>query len=223
MAAFPASALSRGGAPPTPPPTKSTWKTCSKCFWAVRGPMTRAGGTALGTGASPASVVAGIGNSQGGLFDRGPGLYQHYLHRAADSTGLNSFVGFLEHGGTFEQVRAAIVGSGEYLTLHGGTVAGFLAALYEDALGRQADPAGVNGFTQMLAAGTSRAQVATLFYSSTEYRLSLVRGDYDFALERSADPDGLLGWFGFLRSGGDDQTLLANLLGSPEGFAKHSS
>jgi hypothetical protein len=178
---------------------------------------------ALNTGASPASVVAGIESSQEYLSYRVQGLYQFWLHRAADPTGLNSFVAFLQHGGTFEQVRAALAGSNEYFALHGGTVAGFLAALYEDALGRQADPAGLNGFTQMLAAGTSRAQVATLFFSSTEYRIDLVRSDYDFALERSADADGLLGWVGFLQSGGTDQALLSNLLGSPEGFAKHSS
>jgi hypothetical protein len=178
---------------------------------------------ALDHGASPASVVAGIESSPEYLSDRVEGLYQFWLHRAADSTGLNNFVTFLQQGGTFEQVRAALVGSAEYLTLHGGTVAGFLAALYQDALGRQADPAGLNGFAQMLGAGTSRTQVATLFFSSTEYRINLVRSDYDFALERPADADGLIGWLGFLQSGGTDQALLSNLLGSPEAFAKRSS
>jgi hypothetical protein len=178
---------------------------------------------ALDHGASPTSVVAGIESSAEYLSYRVQGLYQFWLHRAADPTGLNSFVAFLQHGGTLEQVRAALAGSNEYFALHGGTVSGFLAAIYEDALGRQADPAGLNGFTQMLAAGTSRAQVATLFYSSTEYRINLVRSGYDFALERPADADGLLGWVGFLQSGGTDQALLSNLLGSPEGFAKHSS
>jgi len=178
---------------------------------------------ALTAGASPASVVAGIESSAEYLSDRVEWAYEYYLHRAADSTGLSNFVRFLQHGGTFEQVKAALVGSAEYFTLHGQTDAGFLAALYEDALGRHADPAGLNGFTQTLAAGTSRAQVATLFFASTEYRINLVRSDYDFALNRPADADGLLGWVGFLQSGGTDQALLANLLGSSEGFAKHSS
>jgi hypothetical protein len=178
---------------------------------------------ALDTGASPASAVAGIENSAEYLSDRVEWAYDYYLHRAADSTGLNNFVSFLERGGTFEQVKAALVGSAEYFRLHGRTFAGFLAAVYEDALGRQADPAGQNGFMQMLAAGTPRAQVATMFFSSTEYRLNLVRSDYEFALRRSADPDGLLGWLGFVQSGGTDQALLADLLGSAEGFAKHAT
>ena len=60
----------------------------------------------------------------------------------ADAFGLGVFSTFLGQGGTPEQVAAAITGSPEYAQLHGATDAGFLAGLYQDALGRTPDPTG---------------------------------------------------------------------------------
>jgi hypothetical protein len=44
------------------------------------------------------------------------GYYRQFLHRDADSTGLNSFVAALQHGVRDEQIIAILVGSDEYFS-----------------------------------------------------------------------------------------------------------
>src|SRR5206468_3539960 len=78
-------------------------------------------------------------------------LYHSLLRRNPDAFGLATFVNFLGSGGTIAQVQALILGSGEYfVTQGGGTVNGFLAALYRDVLGRQIDPNGQATWTFLL-------------------------------------------------------------------------
>src|SRR5262249_5599569 len=76
-------------------------------------------------------------------------LFHRFLLRSADPMGLNSFTAFLGAGGTVEQLQAVICSSAEYFQVRGGgDNAGFLQALYQDALGRAIDPSGQAGFTQ---------------------------------------------------------------------------
>jgi hypothetical protein len=176
----------------------------------------------LDTGGSAVSVVTGIESSTEYRTDVVQGLYQHYLHRAADANGLTGFVNSLGSGATVEQVAAVIAGSDEYFALHGGTVIGFLAGLYEDALNRMAEPGGLAFFSQALSGGLSRTQVAAMFFSSTEYRADLVQSDYQLALERHADVGGLFIFVSDLQAGASDQAVLAGILGSLEAFALRS-
>src|SRR5262249_27549601 len=102
-------------------------------------------------------------------------LYQHYLKRAPDPGAQGTFLPFLLHGGTFEQADAEIISSPEYFQKRGGgTNSGWLAALYEDALGRPIDPVGAAGGAAALAGGASLFQVAGFVLSSEEYRTHLV-------------------------------------------------
>jgi hypothetical protein len=179
--------------------------------------------TMLNNGASPATVVADIVHSTEYATDEVRALYATYLHRAADPGGLQHFVGVLTSGGTIEQVEEAIVSSGEYFQLHGGSFHAFLTALYYDALGRGGSPAEQAGFLQGLKAGTfTRAQVATAIFGSAEYQQDLVELYYQEFLGRNADPGGLAAWEAQLKSGMTDAQLVAALLGSGEGFAKRS-
>jgi hypothetical protein len=78
-------------------------------------------------------------------------------------------------GGTTEQVESLIAGSAEYFQVRGGgTDLGFLQALYQDALNRAIDPAGQMTFSQALAKGATRAQVAAAVFTSLEFRQDLV-------------------------------------------------
>ncbi len=117
-------------------------------------------------------------------------MYQQYLHRSADAVGLQGFTSFLGGGGTLEQLASFLVGSPEYFDLHGDSNEAFLSALYEDALGRQADPAGLAGFEQALAGGMSRGQVASVILTSAEYQNDLVQADFQSLLGRQARPRG---------------------------------
>src|SRR5262249_2423038 len=143
------------------------------------------------------------------------------LNRAPDSTGLAAFAGFLGAGGTVEQVKASILGSGEYFTSRsGGTNDGFLAALYRDVLGRAIDPGGQTTWGGALRAGASRQSVAQDVVTSLEADQVLVQGDYRQLLRREADSSGLSTFVGFLQRGGRDEEVLASIAGSDEYLAR---
>src|SRR5262249_54781416 len=69
----------------------------------------------------------------------------------------------------------------------GGTNAGFLAALYQDALNRPIDATGLAGFSQAMSNGMTPGQVAAAIFSSTEYLQDLVGSYYLRFLRRPAD------------------------------------
>ena len=177
---------------------------------------------ALNSGASPTQVVLGIESSTEYLADQIDALYERYLNRAADATGLQNYLGLLLAGGTLEQVAEGLVSSQEYFQDHGSTNQGYVNGLYHDVLGRAGSPAEVNAWVVALDGGTSRDQVAVDFLTSTEYRTDLVTGYYSEFLGRAPDSAGLNGWVSALESGSTDQQVLAGILGSPEGFQKWS-
>jgi len=149
-------------------------------------------------------------------------LYVAYLHRPADQSGLNTYVSLLDHGGTITQVRAMLLGSDEYFWGRGtGTNAGFLAALYQDALGRAVDPSGLAAYSQMLDGGTSRIEVATQILTSMEGSQYRVGMDYQWLLHRGADPTGLGTYGNQLAQGGQEEAIVVTLLSSDEFFARH--
>jgi hypothetical protein len=97
-----------------------------------------------------------------------------------------------------------------------GTNDGFLNALYQDVLGRAIDPSGQATFTQELASGVTRTQVATEIFSSTEYRQRLVQSYYQSFLHRPADPSGVNGFVQALQAGSTDEEVIASIIGSQE-------
>jgi hypothetical protein len=166
-------------------------------------------------------VAAGIENSTEFRTDAVQNAYQQFLRRSADPGGLAFWVNFLQQGQTIEQMEAGIVGSAEYLqTRGGGTTAGFLTALYQDALGRAIDTVGQGIFTQQLAGGASRGQVASQVFASTEFQQALVQSDYRLLLNRVADPAGLNAFVTALQQGQTDQQIAAAIAGSDEFFAR---
>ena len=148
-------------------------------------------------------------------------IYVALLHRSADSGGLAGFVNFLSSGGTVEQVQVMIASSGEYFANRsGGTNAGFVDALYQDALGRAADPGGRASFLAALANGASRQAVADAIFHSDEYRQDLIKSDYQRFLHRAADSGGLNGWLTALRNGMRDEDVAARIVGGDEYFGQ---
>jgi uncharacterized protein GlcG (DUF336 family) len=144
-------------------------------------------------------------------------LYNDFLNRAADPGGLNAFTNFLLGGGTVEQLSAVLTGSDEYFqTQGGGTNAGFLAALYQDALERPIDPGGQAVFSQALGQGASRVDVAGVIFTSPEYRQLLVQDFFQDFLGRPADPGGLATFVGALQNGARQEGVVAAILASEE-------
>jgi hypothetical protein len=172
---------------------------------------------ALAQGATRNQVVLAIEGSTEYRMNVVERLYNQFLHRTADATGLGLAVQYLNTGGTAEQLAAVIAGSPEYLQSQGGgTNDGFLSALYQSALGRAIDPSGQAGFSEALASGLSRIQVAAAIFSSTEYRQNLVQSYYQAFLLRPADPGGLGAFVGALQGGVSDEEVIAAIVGSEE-------
>ena len=112
-----------------------------------------------------------------------------------------------------------MLGSSEYLATQGaGTVAGFLGALYRDALARRIDAAAQSLYTQALAGGMTRADVALAVLTSVEARQDLVRGLYAELLHRPAGALELQGFVDALANGATDEDVSAALVGYDEYF-----
>ena len=144
-------------------------------------------------------------------------MYLTFLRRPADPAEVAAGVAFLAGGATDEQLKSFVLGSSEYLATQGaGTVAGFLGALYRDALARRIDAAAQSLYTQALAGGMTRADVALAVLTSVEARQGLVRGLYAELLHRPAGALELQGFVDALANGATDEDVGAALVGSDE-------
>lgn len=146
-------------------------------------------------------------------------LFQRYLQRQATAQDENWFSALLAGGISVEDISACLIGSQEYFQSRGGgTNNGFLAAVYEDVLGRGIDPSGQAYFSDKLAQGRTRQQVAKDVLTSDEYKMVVVDYLYATYLGRTPDPIGLAGWTNDLKQGASDQEVLAGIIGSNEYF-----
>lgn len=122
-------------------------------------------------------------------------------------------------------VQATLYSSNEYFqNAGGGTVSGFVDALYRDILGRPSDIPGRAMWAAQLSGGTSRFQVARAILSTGEAYATKVARWYRTDLGRTTSLDllkkdpGVLSWAGNLLSGTGENTVRAAILSSPEIF-----
>ena len=120
-------------------------------------------------------------------------------------------------GGFVEQLAANLSGSPEYYqTRGGGTVDGFLGALYQDALGRSLDAQSKGAWEQALAGGVTQAQAGMAIYGTLECDLNTVQGFYQKFLHRPADTGGQNALAGAIAHGAHDEDVVALLLATDE-------
>lgn len=175
----------------------------------------------LDQGESRQQVVASIENTPEFQSIEVNKIFVQFLHRAADPAGLSFWTAQLAQGATIEQVESGIVGSREFFTAQGGSAdAGFLTALYHDALGRTPDSTGLRGFESALANGASTAQVAAIVFGSDEFQTDLINGFYQQFLHRAPDSAGLQFFLQALQQGSTDQDVIAMIVGSDEYFSR---
>ncbi|HWB10387.1 MAG TPA: DUF4214 domain-containing protein [Pirellulales bacterium] len=145
------------------------------------------------------------------------GLYEQYLGRAPDTAGLTYWAGYLYGGGTIEGLSQALVSSPEYWQARGGgTVDGFLDALFRDALGRPIDQAALTYFGGLMAGGASAADVAEVVFTSDEYHRVRVNELFEQFLDRPADPGAFAYFAGELDAGATDELVITQLISSDE-------
>jgi hypothetical protein len=179
--------------------------------------------TALGSGATRSDVAAALLGSSEYRTALVGSIYQSYLHRDPSPFDLSFYLGLLGSGATDEQVKASVLGSAEFfLTQGGGTVDGFLNALYEDVLGRSIDPTALAIYEAQISGGATDEAVALDVLTSTEGRQVLVRGYYQRFLHRVADDIGLNAYVAMLAGGGTDEDVIAAIVGGSEYLANVS-
>jgi hypothetical protein len=194
----------------------------------------------LTNGASRTSMVSAILNSQEFRFFWTIGVYDHYLGSAdlsdPEVAAANSA---LNASGNYLATEISVLSSASYFSLHGGTNAGWVAGIFQDALQRSPDATGAAYWTQRLDAGSSRSSAATTILRSTESakrRVSgtagatscasiqltddaaLSSGSYCIVLDRLADPSGASYWSSQLAGSDQLPSLWAALAGSSEYF-----
>jgi hypothetical protein len=98
-------------------------------------------------------------------------LYTTVLGRAPDQAGEAFWSATLAGGATPVQVAQSFVASAEFQQKYGQlSVSDFVSTLYQNALGRQADPAGLHFWSSAIQNGESQANVAVAFSDSLESR-----------------------------------------------------
>lgn len=124
--------------------------------------------------------------------------YQTYLHRAPDQAGEDFYLqltinsqGVRSGPGTEKRTAALIISSDEFYQDAGGTVNGFVTNLFEDALKRAPTAADLAYFSNELAQGFSRVEIATGVLNSYEFQVRQINGLYERYLGRQADAYGI--------------------------------
>ncbi len=123
---------------------------------------------------------------------------------------------------TTDAVHAQLLSVPEFYDQAGDTDAGFVNRLYQSLLGRDAEPAGLNGWVTQLQKGATREQVATALESTTEALQTEVARWYQTDLGRTATlanlktDSGVQSWVARLQQGMSVTIVHAQLLSVPE-------
>jgi uncharacterized repeat protein (TIGR01451 family) len=167
----------------------------------------------LDAGVSRTRVVLAMESTPGfraGAVER---AYLRFLHHAADPDTLSALVAFLNAGGALEGVDTMLAGSAEYFEVRGGgTIAGFLEALYRDALGRRVDRRSLARWSRAMGQGLSAGQVVAAVFGSAEYERDLVKGLSQQLLHHPASPALLQTEVARLRHGATAEQVIADML-----------
>lgn len=94
--------------------------------------------------------------------------------------------------------------------------AAYVDALYEELLGRHADPAGLNTWVGALESGMSRLGLVRLLWNSAEHRTQQVDQDYADFLHRSPNDAERSHWTALLMAGLSETDIAQAFLNSPE-------
>ena len=154
-------------------------------------------------------------------------LYQALLGRSAtDDAGSSVWTELLANGGSLADVAAAISVSAEAQALDASNGT-FVESLYEAALGREADEAGLQNWVSQLFNGASRADIAQAIVGSAE-AASKANSDfidslYQSALDRTADDAGKAHWAAQLEAGASQADVAIAIVGSEEAVAHNDN
>ena len=131
-----------------------------------------AGIQSLAAGATAGEVIASLeaGRGQATTSAALIRLYRAVFLRPPDTGGLTYWLGRMEGGTRLVQVAATFAGSREFKNRYGSlSDPAFVDRIYQNILGRPADPSGRAYWIRKLGAGTSRGVLVAQFAQSGEY------------------------------------------------------
>ncbi len=166
-------------------------------------------------GTPRSSIATTFAHSPEYVKDVVDGLYLKFLDRQPDAGGEANYIAQLTPPtASVEGIEAIFLGSNEYFNLAGGTNAAWVGQLYQAVLGRAASTAETNIWLGALNTNT-RAQIATLFLNSPEYRTAQVQSLYQNLLHRSGGSNEISPW---VFQGPDILSIETSILASNEYF-----
>ncbi len=145
--------------------------------------------------------------------------YATYLHRSPGPDEVAGWVTAFHNGVSEAQVQADFLTSAEYQAAHP-TDELFVQGLYQDVLGRPADPDGLANHEEALAQGMSRTVVALSVLLSAERETQLIDADYTGFLGRPASPPEEQIWLMALLRGDSPEGVGEGILASQEYYAR---
>jgi hypothetical protein len=178
---------------------------------------------ALTGGTAPGKLVVDLVHRDAYDGRRAPliRLYQAIFLRPPDTSGLTYWLGKMQSGTSLVRVAATFAASNEFKTRYGSkTNPQFVDLVYENVLGRPADPGGRAYWIKKLDTGTSRGVLITGFSESGEYTRKMT-GQVDVTLlhlamlRRTPTPAELAAALAALADGGTATTIADGLLRSP--------
>lgn len=142
--------------------------------------------------------------------------YEQLLHRAADPAGLSFWASQIAQGKSDEYVEAELLASDEYVGQHGNNDASWIAALYQDLLGRPPGTQDASFWLGALRAGQNRFQIAIDIATSPEHEGQIIASDYQTYLGRGAAAADINYWLNIMQRGIANEVVIADILSSPE-------
>jgi hypothetical protein len=156
-------------------------------------------------------------------------LYRAAFGRSPDLPGENYWTGLINSSTlTLDQTAMNFIASAEFQNTYGSlNSAQFVETLYQNVLGRSADPTGLAYWQSQMDNGESRSQVLLNFSDSFENKENTIStiGDkdlseayrlYQAAFNRTPDQPGLAYWTGQLDNGTTPLQAAQSFLASPE-------
>lgn len=169
---------------------------------------------ALNNGKSVSKVVEEIKNSDEAARRGVEGVFRKILGRDPLSEGLTVWTRYLQEGHSIEELKGKVISSREYQKKH--TREESIQAIYQNFLGRNAKPTGIENWLNHWKNGMDLAEVIAKIEKSREAKERMVDELYWGVLQREADSQGLKGWTTALDEGLNKNDLEAALFASNE-------
>lgn len=217
------------GPPPPDAPIDQPWAPDQN----IRG---REGAQKLSTGSGTDFIFAEAQSDWDGHYSYVTRLYQAALGRTPEWNGLRNWAYQMKDGMTQLEAASGFAQSAEFKSRTGAdTTDGFLHLMYQNVLGREPDPGGLQTWTKAMSDGMTRAEVLRNFANSTEFIENtrdltteyswagnraewsgFVFGMYQATFNRLPDPVGFPHWTEVLANTGDTQLVAQQFAASAE-------